>query len=487
MIAPDDAVSAAGDGLGRQVRAGLTWSLATQVVVRATSLLSGIAVARILTTRDFRLYAVGLAAMAVLMTINDVGLIMAVVCWRGEPRDVAPTATMVIMGASVILYAACFLLAPAFAGVMGAPAATGPLRLMGLAILVDGVSAVPQALLVRELHQDRLAIANFVSVPVGAGASILLALAGAGAWSLAWGHLLGTAVVGGFMLRDAPFRARPRFDPTVARRLLSFGVPMAATSLAEQVLLNLDYVVVGHMLGPAALGLYLLAFNVANWLSGILNEAIRRVAIPGFSRAAADRGALASGFSRSFGVLITVAVPTSVLLSLFALPTVRLLYGERWVPAASALELLAFLGGARVMTNIAFDMLIGAGKPRTTLWLQSAWLAALAPALVVGTRLDGIRGAAAGHVVVAFGMVAPLFVMAVRRAGIPLRPLARAAAPPVIGGLVAAVTAIAVRRLVSGDLSLVVVGFTACLAAYAVVVVPFHRSARRRRTAGVTA
>ena len=157
----------------------------------------------------------------------------------------------------------------------------------------------------------------------------------------------------------------------------------------------------GSALGAAALGYYALAFNISSWPATVVTQSVRRVSIPEFARLAGDPEAARAMFTRSFVLLATVLFPLCTLLAVMAAPLVSFVYGPEKVGAAPVLRWLAALGAVRVLVGFVFDYLAGLGRARTALALQGCWLVALLPALIIGAHIDGIRGAAIAHVIVA--------------------------------------------------------------------------------------
>ena len=80
---------------------------------------------------------------------------------------------------------------------MGDPGATDVVRVMVCCVLVSGVVATPAALMQRGFDQKTKMVIDQVNVWVGAALSIVLALVGLGAMSLAIGRLAGTLGLGG--------------------------------------------------------------------------------------------------------------------------------------------------------------------------------------------------------------------------------------------------------------------------------------------------
>ena len=113
---PSEAVTAA---IGRQAGRGLRWSILGTMSMKVGSFAMGLVLARMLAPADFGIYAIALAATAVLMHINDVGLIAATVQWRGRLEEMAPTATTMAATFGVLIYGLFWLAAPVFSAAAG--------------------------------------------------------------------------------------------------------------------------------------------------------------------------------------------------------------------------------------------------------------------------------------------------------------------------------------------------------------------------------
>jgi O-antigen/teichoic acid export membrane protein len=472
-----DGVTTAGqqppDDLRGKVTRGLRWSFLNSAVGRFVSVSFGIVMARVLVPEDFGVYAVALLVVNVLFGLNDLGLLMAVVRWPGELRVGARTAMTLAAGNSLLLYGVVFVAAGPFADFMGTPQAAPVLRVLALTIVIDGLTTVPHGLLVREFAQDRLARAEFSAMPIGIGTGLFLAVSGAGPWALVGAYLAGNVVAAVLMWWWAPLRVRPGFDTAAARWMLAYGGPLALTSLLEYVLLNADYLVVGRVLGPVALGLYLLAYNVSNWPVAIITDAVRRVSMAGFARLEDDEARLRASFRRTFVAMVSVSLPLVIVLSVLAEDVVRVLYGTKWLPSAGVLTWLALLGGVRVAVGYVFDLLVGIGRTRLTLVLKGVWLLALVPSLIWAAHTGGIERVGLTHAAVGLALVTPMFLTATRTVGVELRTLARDLARPVIAAALSASIGLLVAGSVpAGFARLLTVG-PLILAVFLLVAVPW--------------
>ena len=472
------------EDLGGKVRSGTKWSILNTAVLRIGNFAAGVLLARtVFGPAAFGLYAVSQVILSVLLSANELGVSLAVVRWEGNVRDFARTVFTLSVASSVAFYGALFVTAPHLARLLGSPHATTMIRVISVSVVIDGLACVPLALLTRTFAQRQMMLTQALTFVVSTGVTFWLAFSGYGPISFAWGSLAGVTVglIAATIL--APFVVLPGWNAKQARELLRFGLPLAGASFLVLAIFNVDSAIVGGLLGPVALGLYQLAFNVSSWPSRSISEIFRRVSFAGFSRVAGSPELLADTFVRAFGLVMAATVPASVLLATLAEPLVRYVYGPRWVGAAQVLSWLAVLGLLRVGYDLVYDCLAAAGRRPSLLAVQGWWLVALIPVLIVGAHARGIVGVGIGHVLVAGPLVGPAFLWALSRCGIKVRSILSVCLRPTLGGiLMTAVCELALRLLGPGLVGFAV-AVVAGLAAYVPVVLPM-RALLRRTEAG---
>ncbi|MQY14381.1 Teichuronic acid biosynthesis protein TuaB [Streptomyces sp. RB5] len=461
------------DRLAGKVSRAARWSLVNTLVMRLGNFATGIVLARfVLDPAAWGVYAVAQTVLMVLLSANELGVTLAIVRWDGDVRRFAPTVLTLSTASSCTLYAAVFCAAPSIAGLLGSPSAAAVLRVMCLCLVIDGLSLVPAGVITREFAQHKRLAIDAVNFLLATGITLALAFRGWGAMSFAVGAVCGnlSALVGCALAARGMLRFG--WDREQAGALLRFGLPLAGASLLALGVVNLDAMIVGATLGPVALGLYMIAFNMAGWPVRIISEASRRVSFAGFSRVADSPRDLVRGFARALKLLVTVTVPICVLLAALAGPAVRLLYGEKWVPAAQALPWLMALGLTRIGSELAYDCLVAVGKRRSLMALQGLWLVTLLPVLLIAARSGDIREVAMGHVVVAGGVVVPAFLFVLHRAGIPARVVAVACARAFFGGAMTAWVVILLHRRMGDGTAEVVMTAAIGVISYGLCTVP---------------
>lgn len=443
--------------VGRASRA-VGWSFASNATARLGTVAIGIALARLLGPRQFGTYAVAYVALIAVLSFNELGVSLAIVRWPGDPREITPTIATISVGSSAVLYAGCFFAAPAYAVAMGAPQATSVIRVLALNVIIDGVTSAPAALLQRQFRQDKKMIADQINCWLGAAVTIVLASCGLGAMSLAIGRMTGCLVGGIPLAIFAPEGLRLGFNRAKAPALFRFGLPLAGSSLVVFAVTNADQVVVGRLLGPTALGCYVLAFNLSGWPSNMFSQPVRAVAPAAFARLQHDRKAMATGFLNVAGLLCAVALPVCALISGASVPLIGFVYGAHWLLAARALIWLGLLAGLRIFFELVYDFFVVLARSRVVLTVQVVWLVVLIPALIAGARIDGVFGVALAGVAVAAGVILPWYLAELNSVGI--KPLALGAKVwlPLAGAAGAALAAAGARRITSDDLTACLIG-----------------------------
>ena len=220
----------------------------------------------------------------------------------------------------------------------------------------------------------------------------------------------------------------PGWNTALARQLLGYGGYLSAADLLNFGLLNVDYIIVGHVLGPVALGYYSLAYRICFMpyvsISAVANGAI----FPYYCRLP-SREAKARTAENAFSLINAVSIPWLAGLVLFA-GDIALL-GSKWAPAAGAVRFLAvyafFLSA--ILGNL--QVLKAVGRADLVLLGRGLHLAILTAVLIV-TVHGGITVVALDQAVVAVAIAAITGLWTVRHASLRSAAVGRSVGLPLI-------------------------------------------------------
>ncbi|MDH4130241.1 MAG: oligosaccharide flippase family protein, partial [Gemmatimonadota bacterium] len=183
----------------------------------------------------------------------------------------------------------------------------------------------------------------------------------------AWGLVLANVARGLFLCLAlwwlAPFRpALTAEDPTV-RRAVRFGSKAAAASILYHVYRNLDFLLIGWALGPRALGIYRVAFDLGMTPLEIVLNLVNRVQFPIYARLRDDARALAEAFHRSARSLLLVLGPVAALVCFASPDILALIGGGRWLPAVPLIQVLAWASLLRGIAQLFPQLYNATGRP----------------------------------------------------------------------------------------------------------------------------
>lgn len=443
----------------QHVSRAFRFSAINQFVNRIATFSSGIIIMRILSPSDVGTYAAASAIVIFVTSFNDFGMNPAVIQWKGRVSKAARSGTTVAMAGSVLFFALIYAIAPTIAQVLGDEQLTSVLRLLSFAILIDGFGTVPLALLTRSMRQKRILAIETFSLASQIIITIVLASMGYGSNALVWGMLISNGISALLMFISAPEAGIPGFNLDATKKLLTFSSPIAISNFFRVGTMNADYLVIGAISGTKQLGFYQLGYNGGNLPENTIGATVGRVSFAWFSEIRDNDKFRKKAFHDLTLGLVATTLPFVIFLSVLAEEIVRVLYGDKWLPAVEIVRILAFLGGMRVFLNFFADIFAAIGKPILELRMFVIWFGALVPALILGTNLWGIEGAAFAHIFVSTLIIVPIVIQNLIKNDFPIGLTARNSLIFIIGALGQAVTSYSTAQLISQPfISLVVAG-----------------------------
>lgn len=400
--------------LRRHIGRGVVWAAAGNIVMRVAGIVVTAVVARILSPEEFGVFAIALAVFVVVTSLAELGMASAVARSAMEPEEIAGTVSSISILVSFSLALAMAVFSGPLAALLGMPDAAGPLRVMSICMALTGLFAVPGAQLVRDFRQDRILLGTLAGFVPANAVLVVLALLGQGATAFAWSRVVGQVVTGLVFVACVRRRYRPEWRRELVGPLMRFGLPLAAANLINWTLLNADYLVLGRLLTAEQVGVYMIAFNVANWTTAVLGSVLNGVVLPAFGRVGDDRERLVESLVSATRLVALVAFPIAACTIAMAASLVHTVFGPRWDDAAPVLSVLAVYGACFAFTLLHVNLLVAIGATTQLLAVQVAWISALVPAMIWGIEANGLVGAAWAHVVVVLLVSVPGYLWAMR-------------------------------------------------------------------------
>jgi O-antigen/teichoic acid export membrane protein len=253
--------------------------------------------------------------------------------------------------------------------------------------------------------------------------------------------------------------------------VFSFGSFATGSDAAVFITKNVDYLLIGKLLGAEPLGVYTLAYLLTDTFRTAVMGVMNKVMYPIYGKLQADIPTLAAYYLRVIRYNTLVIVPVMVVLLVLAPQVLTNFFGPQWLPAAGATRLLAVSVILHTIGGTSAAVLKSIGRPDVEFRINLVTAVFVSiPSLWLGIHWWGITGAGAAAVVHTV-VTRFLFQTYMRRlVHISEQMILRSVAPALIAGLIAGLIGISLDRLTpDSGLFITIVHMLTTLCVYAVV------------------
>lgn len=361
----------------------------------ALLLLSTAVLSRLLTPQEFGVYAAVVALTAVVTASSQEfgGANYLIQKPELSEQDVR-TAFTITFCLSVALGIVLFALRHVLASFYAERGLETGIAVFAASFALVPFSATLSALLRREMAFDVLARCNLTGTCVAVATSIALVLSG---WSFLGpitGVVAGQAAVTLLLIRSRP--SLRIFRPSLIgwRDVTGFGAYSSAAAVLNTIHDSAPQLILGRMLGFAAVGLYGRAVGATRLFDRLFLGVLGPVIMPAFAaqnRAGADLRRL---YLQAVELLTAAQWPFLTFIALMAEPIVRIWLGAGWLDVVPLVRLLCLASLSYCAASLTYPVLVTVGRVRDTL---AASLISLPPSLlaIFGASFYGIEAVAA--------------------------------------------------------------------------------------------
>jgi O-antigen/teichoic acid export membrane protein len=349
--------------LKRAAAASTKWTAVSSAATIVLQALQIIMVARFVSPADLGLVAMVTVVLSIFTAYIDMGISNAIIHHQDTSAEQLSSLYWLNIVAGLCAFLIAVGLSPLIALMFGEP------RLQGLVLIAASVFLfVPfgqqfEILLQKSLRFDTLARVEILKNALGCAVAIGLAWFGFGAVSLIFGQiaLSATATVCLLAIGWRRWPPRLRFRLSDTRGYLGFGLYQMGERTVSLLNSRVDQLIIGIMLGPVALGVYSLSWNLVIQPVQRINPIVTRVAFPVFSLVQGDLERLKRGYLFVTWALSALNAPLLFGCAVTAPLFMPLLFGGKWDAAIPIVQILSFVALMRSTTNPLGSLLMARG------------------------------------------------------------------------------------------------------------------------------
>jgi O-antigen/teichoic acid export membrane protein len=370
--------------VGSKTIQGASLMVLRTLVLYPIGFIGEVSLARLLTPRDFGVYAIASFITVTFASVMEVGLAAALIQRQTEAshEEYQTLFSLQILGISILVLLV-FWLAPWLFPLLNFDVG---IRWTVLALLlcpwISSFGTISAVKLERELRYsvfakiDVMRGVSYVTIAVG------LAYWGAKSWSFVVAIIVSTLVKAAVAFREAPWPVRFRLKLSGMGQTLRFGVIFQLSTLTSLFRDHIGVVLGGPLFGTQSVGYLNWSKNLTYYTSQIFTQVVSRVAFPSISRVQDDPEAVGQMTQTMFKYVNLFTFPVIFTFASLIPEFVSVVFTDKWKPAIPAFYFYSLRMIGSNVTTLYISVLYALGRLKTALrvltyWTLLDWLLAL--------------------------------------------------------------------------------------------------------------
>jgi teichuronic acid exporter len=322
------------------VISGLFWKLMERGGTQGIQFIVQIVLARLLIPEDFGVIALITIFLAIASVFVECGFSTALV--QKNNSDATDFSSVFYLSLSVagLLYVGLFFTAPFIAEFYKEPQLISVIRILSITLFFGAVNSIQYAIVLITMQFKRLFFSSLGGIIPSGIVGITMAYMGLGVWALVWQQLTNQLLI--TLILWFTVKWRPKLICSIDRLkiLFSFSWKLLCSALLDTIYNNLYGLVIGKVYDSAMLGYYNRGNTFPSLIVTNIDGAIGSVMFPVLSANQDDKSRVKAMVRRSIVTSSFFIFPMMIGLAVCAVPLVRILLTDKWLPCVPLLQLM---------------------------------------------------------------------------------------------------------------------------------------------------
>jgi O-antigen/teichoic acid export membrane protein len=366
---------------------GVKWSFINSLANSGITFLVSIVLARLLEPKEFGIIGMVTIFFAISSVFIESGFSSALIRKKDCTNLDYSTVFIFNVIVSFIAYFLLFLASSSIAQLLNENKLTNLIRVLGLILVIDSISVVNKAIIVKEMAFKKEAIISLIASLTSGTLSVYLAYLGYGIWSLILQKLIFAIIMTSLLWFSSRWRPIMHFSLTAFKEFYNFGSQLLATSLINVTQNNLYYLIIGRFFSATQLGYYTRAEQFNSIAQNQITGSIEKVTLSIFATLQEEGERLETFYFKNTKIVSLINLLSLTFLTVCAEPLIIILIGSKWAQSIPYLQV--FCIGSLLYPFVTINQKIILIKGRTDLLLRLQILRTVLIALIL---IGGIFG-----------------------------------------------------------------------------------------------
>lgn len=350
----------------------IKWNVIDRVASQILYGITGVVLARLLSTEEFGLVGAILVFQAFASLLVDSGFSYALIQRKNPSQTDYSTVLWFNIGMAVFIYAILFIGAPLIAKCFQDDVRLIPLsRVMFLSFIINASAIVQTNRLMKRMDVKIIAISNSIGLIIAGAIGIILAITGFGAWAIVWQTIVLASVKSIVLWTTEHWKPSFIFSLSSLKSYFGVGSRMMLTSFLNTLFLNIYSFFIGNKAGLSPLGYYTQSDKWSKMGIMSISQTLTASFLPALSAVQDNTVRFRRACSKMNRLTAYLLFPIILGLIVMAGPIFHSLFDNKWDYSIPLFQLLLFRGIFSVLTGLYNNYLLAKKHPKTIMWMEA--------------------------------------------------------------------------------------------------------------------
>lgn len=372
---------------GNSVVGGFIWKLAERVLAQGITFSVSIVLARLLLPADYGVISIVLIFIAFADVLVSNGFSTALIQKKDADETDFSTMLYCSLFVSLIIYALMFL-APMIAAFYDNPILVPVIRVFCLRLPISSLNSVQHAYVSRNMLFRKFFYSTLGGTLLSGVVGIGMAYKGFGVWAIVGQYLTNTIVDSVVLLLTIKWHPRLLFSMNSAKKMMSYGWKVTATSLSGTFFNQLRSLIIGKIYTASDLAFYERGRNFSTLATENIGMSLMAVLFPKFANSSSDLWQVKSQLRKAIQIITYVLFPMTFGMALVARPMVLILLTDKWIECVPYIQILSVSAAVALVGDVSLQAISAIGKSDVTLKLEVVKKPVFLLLLVIGVNIS---------------------------------------------------------------------------------------------------